>query len=103
MLLGGYVVHPEVGEDEMRIFNKALEGHVGYGLKPVAVASQLVAGYNYLFLCTGAPVVPDPETQLCVVKIFVKLPCNPGPDVELKEIKEIDVGKLEDAYRTDAE
>ncbi len=40
---------------------------------------------------------------LNAVKIFVKLPCNPGLNAELKEIKENDVGKLEDAYKADVE
>lgn len=99
MQAGEYVVHPEVGEKEMSIFNKTLEGHMGLELKPVAVASQVVAGINYLFLCTGAPIAANPVTQLYSVEIFVKLPGDSGAAVELMAINEIDVADLKSARK----
>lgn len=50
-LMGGYEVHPEIGEKERVIFESAMKGHVGVDFKPVAVASQVVNGVNYIFIC----------------------------------------------------
>jgi hypothetical protein len=92
--LGGYVLHQEVGEKEIEIFKAALKGWVGVDYNPLAVASQVVAGTNYLFICTGKPVVAHPVAGLYAVKVFVKLPCNEGPNVELKGIEELDITAL---------
>lgn len=98
---GGYVVHPEIGEEEKKIFDSAMKGHMGIGLEPVAVISSVAAGVNYLFLCTGRLAIPHPDTQLYAVEIFTKLPCNPGPNVELKAIHEIDPAKIMSTYKLD--
>jgi hypothetical protein len=91
---GGYELHHEIGEKEMEIFKAALKGVVGFDYKPVAVASQIVAGVNYLFICTGKPVVAKPVEGLYVVKIFAKLPSSAGADFEIKDIKELDLADL---------
>jgi hypothetical protein len=91
---GGFELHQEVGEGEMEIFKAALKGWVGVDYKPVAVASQVVEGTNYLFICTGKPVVAHPVLGLYAVKVFVKLPCNDGSNVELKGIEKLDIAAL---------
>lgn len=92
-ITGAYEVHPEVDEGALKIFNKALEHHAGMDYKPVAVATQVVNGVNYIFICTGKAVVLHPETKLYAVKIYFKAD---GKDtvLELQEIKEIDIAKL---------
>jgi hypothetical protein len=45
-----------------------------------------VAGTNYLFICTGKPVVANLVAGLYAVKVFVKLSGNEGQNVELKGI-----------------
>ena len=91
---GAYSVHSEVGEKELAIFNKAMENHLGVDFKPVAVASQVVNGTNYLFICVGRPVVAQPTAALYAIKIYTHFAHSVAPVVEVKEIKEIDVKEL---------
>lgn len=93
-LEGGYSVHTEVGEMEMAIFNKAMENYLGVDFKPVAVASQVVAGTNYLFICVGRPVVAQPTAALYAIKIYTHFAHSVAPVVEVKDIKEVDVAGL---------
>jgi hypothetical protein len=53
-----------------------------------------VDGTNYLFICTGKPVVANPVAGLYVIKVFVKLPCIEEPNIELKGIVELDIAAL---------
>ena len=92
-LMGGYEVHPEIGEKERVIFESAMKGHVGVDFKPVAVASQGVNGGNYIFICTGTLVVLHPQTKLYAVKIFTKFE-NGASTLEIQGIDEIDVASL---------
>lgn len=91
---GGYCVHPQLGEKEMAVFEYAMKDHVGMDFKPVAVATQVVNGINYIFICTGSPVVLNPETKLYAVKIYTQFAHSVAPKVELVSIDEIDVGRL---------
>lgn len=93
-LVGGYSVHSEVGEKELAIFNKAMENHLGVDFKPVAVASQVVDGTNYLFICVGSPVVAQPTAALYAIKIYTHFAHSVAPVVEVKGIKEVDVAGL---------
>ncbi len=92
--LGGYEVHPEVGAGELAVFEAAMKGFVGVDYKPVAVATQVVRGVNYIFVCTGKPVVPHPETKLYSVEVHVEPAGTKNASVELKEITEIKVENL---------
>jgi hypothetical protein len=93
-LAGGYSVHAEVGEQELAIFKAAMKHHLGVDYKPLAVASQVVNGTNYLFICTGKPVVAHPETDLYVIKIFTHFAHSVAPTIEVKDIQKLDVAAL---------
>lgn len=93
-LVGGYQVHPQVGEQEKAVFDYAMKDRVGMHFEPVAVASQVVNGVNYIFICTGSPVVPNPETELYAVQIYTQFAHSVAPKVEIKSIEQIDVAKL---------
>jgi hypothetical protein len=93
-LVGGYSLHSEVGEQELAIFKAALKGHYGVDFKPVAVASQVVNGTNYVFICIGEPVVAHPVASLYAVKIYTHFAHSVAPSIEVTEIKEIDINTL---------
>lgn len=93
-MMGGWQDNAEfpnmLSEEENNIFNKGFEGLVGVGYNPVAVlASQVVAGTNYVFLATGSAVVAEPVTHLYVVKMYADLSGN----VELSNICGINLAK----------
>jgi hypothetical protein len=90
-LLGGYELHREIGAEEEQIFKTAIKGLVGVDYKPVAVASQIVNGTNYVFICIGTPVVANPVPALYAVEIYVQRATS---DIEVKDIEEIDIASL---------
>lgn len=92
--VGSYELHKEVGEDELALFNVAMKNHCGVSLKPVAVASQIVNGYNYIYICVGTPVVANPSATLYAVKIYAHFAHSVAPTIEVKDIEEIDIAKL---------
>lgn len=62
------------------VFAKAVSRLTGARYKPFAVATQTVAGTNYVYLSQAQPVSPD--APLKVVKIHIFKPLNGEPHVE---------------------
>ena len=72
-LLGGWQVceNPTVTEEAQAVLDKALEGFVGSKVEPVALlATQVVAGTNYCFLCKVTPVVPNAQSAWSLVYVY---------------------------------
>ena len=71
MLLGGYSEQRPLTAEDSAVFAEATKDYAYLGLKPLSVATQIVAGTNYLFVCEmkafGGPAV---QTN---VKIFKPL------------------------------
>ena len=69
MLCGGWTVQKSVSNEDKNVLKTALTGHVGATFEPIAVASQVVNGINYLFIAISTTVTQEPKTGL--VKIYV--------------------------------
>ncbi len=69
-----------------KVFNKAVKGIVGVGYTPLAVATQVVAGKNYCYLCKGVVVYPgSPEFA---AKLYVYAPLEGPPHItEIERIE----------------
>lgn len=75
-------------EDVQASFDKALETFTGSELKPVAyVASQVVAGTNYMILCEASTTTQQPETTYQMVIVYADLEGN----AEITQIKAFDL------------
>ena len=72
MLLGGYSEQRPLTADDSAVFAEATKDYAYLGLKPLSVATQIVAGTNYLFVCE-MKAFGGPATQTNV-KIFKPLP-----------------------------
>ena len=73
-LAGGKTLQEETGDDAAAAFAKAMEGFAGVGYDPITLlATQVVAGMNYDFLCKGAPVVPNAEPFYAIVTVYAAL------------------------------
>ena len=75
-LMGGWNVCEDtaVTEEAHAVLDKALEGFVGSRVESVALlATQVVAGTNYCFLCKVTPVVPNPEAHYALVYVYAAL------------------------------
>jgi hypothetical protein len=75
-------------EDVQASFDKASETFTGSELKPVAyVASQVVAGTNYMILCEADTTTEQPKTSYQMVIVYADLEGN----AEITQIKEFDL------------
>lgn len=62
-----------ISHDARKAFDAAMHGLVGVGYKPLAVATQVVAGTNYCFLCEATPVYPGATSYAAKVYIYQPL------------------------------
>lgn len=95
-LAGGWAVNTEVtaslSDDEREIFSKATEEYVGADLEPVTVlATQVVAGTNYAYLCQSTIVTANPTTSWAIAVVYNDLEGNASitsvTDIDLTDIK----------------
>ena len=76
-------------DDVQKAFDKAAETFTGSELKPVVyVASQVVAGTNYMILCT----TEDPDVSYQMVVIYADLEGN----AEITQVKDFDLTEYTD-------
>ena len=92
---GGWTIsdlaNQTLNEDEQEIFNKASEGYTGNNLTPIAVlATQVVAGTNLAYLCTGTIVVPDAQPEWDIVVVYHDLEDN----AEITNVQTIDLTNI---------
>ena len=67
----------DLPEDVQTAFDKAYEQFTGSDLKPVAyIASQVVAGTNYMILCEETTVSEEPVTSYKMVTVYADLQGN---------------------------
>jgi hypothetical protein len=59
--------------EALNVFGAAMEGFVGVSYKPLAFATQIVAGTNYCYLCQGKAVYPDAPDIAAKVYVFQPL------------------------------
>lgn len=75
-----------LSKEDIQLFDNALEGLVGVNYSPIAVlATQVVAGTNYAYLCEATPAVLDSEPFYAVVVIYEDLSGN----TEISDIVEL--------------
>jgi len=83
MIMGGWTGDRPVKEEDMAVFNEAMDGLTGVSYEPTMVATQVVAGLNYRFIATATGVYPGAEPYQ--VHIFIFKPLGSAP-AELSDI-----------------
>jgi len=68
-----------ITKEAQAVFDTALKNFVGVGYTPLCVATQVVAGTNYCFLCKGKVVYP--EAPDIVVKLYIYKPLQGAPHI----------------------
>jgi hypothetical protein len=85
---GGWTAYSTtISSDAKKAFDEALKNLAGVHYTPLAVASQLVAGMNYRFLCDAQVVYPDAPHYAALIQIYKPLD---GPAKLSAPIKPID-------------
>lgn len=95
-LAGGWTANTDssatLTEEEQEIFAKASETYDGVDLEPVAVlATQLVSGTNYAFLCKATTVTATPTTYWAVATVYNNL----QGDATITNVEDIELADLE--------
>lgn len=78
MVCGGWHINPEIVDDNTQIpqeyldiFNEAVEGIDGVGYMPLLYCgSQLVSGYNYMFIARKTHILPTPVYKVVNLVIY---------------------------------
>lgn len=82
----------EIPAEALDALNAALEKLVGCVYKPIALlATQVVAGTNYCFLCETTVVVPDAQPSYALVYVFDGL----SGEHEILRVQEIEFSAFE--------
>lgn len=74
VLCGGYTQQRPLTEAETDLFRKVTHGMTGVSYTPQSVATQVVAGTNYRFVCTAKTATRNPETYQAEVIVYQPLP-----------------------------
>ena len=88
--VGGYVLQEGISKEAQAVFDYAKKTAIGFGVDyvPKFVATQIVNGVNYLFICEGKVVCPNSEPKIYAIQIYTKFGHSVAPVVEVKSIKE---------------
>lgn len=84
--LGGFTSFREITKEEISLFEKAMNGLVGVRYTPLAVATQVVNGINYSYLCDSMVVVPGAVNYNALV-IIHKAMDGKTSIMEIKKVK----------------
>jgi flavodoxin len=83
MLMGGFTDQRALTAEDSAVFAAATKDYAYLKLAPLSVATQVVAGTNYLFVCTTSGFNRPPTETL--VKIFKPLPGRGEPELIVME------------------
>jgi flavodoxin len=83
MLMGGFTDQRALTAEDSAVFAVATKDYAYLKLAPLSVATQVVAGTNYLFVCTTSGINRPPTETL--VKIFKPLPGRGEPELIVME------------------
>lgn len=80
-MTGGYTQQRPLDAEELELFEKVTEKLLGVTYTPESVATQVVAGTNYRFLCTATTVTREPQTYKAEITVFCPLPGRGEPKI----------------------
>ena len=83
MLMGGFTEQRPLTAEDSAVFATATKDYAYLKLAPLGVATQVVAGTNYLFVCTTSGFNRPPTETM--VKIFKPLPGRGEPELIVME------------------
>ncbi|CAK7056187.1 hypothetical protein CUZ56_01991 [Saezia sanguinis] len=72
-MVGGWSEQKPLTKEDKAVFDEALTGFVGVQYVPVSVATQIVAGMNYRFICDAKIVIPNAQPYKAMVEIHKPL------------------------------
>lgn len=73
VICGGWSKFRAVTEDDLAVFQEAMDGFTGSCFEPLIVSTQVVAGTNYRFICNAKMVTNPPKQYTADVRIYKPL------------------------------
>nr|UWI50714.1 hypothetical protein NZ312_03195 [Clostridioides difficile] len=83
---GGWSKFRPVEKEEVEIFNEAVGMLKGVDYEPLIVATQVVAGTNFKFICNATAITNPPKDYLAEIIIFKALPCEENSNATITSI-----------------
>ena len=80
-IVGGYSKPRTLSKEEKALFEEAVKGLEGVEYKPLNVATQVVAGTNYRFICRGRETARKGKRFDAVIVVYKPLPGQGEPRV----------------------
>lgn len=80
-LCGGYTAQRPLTEDEHLLFDRVTRELTGVKYTPQSVATQVVAGTNYRFVCTAETATDKPAVHKAEITVYQPLPGQGGPKI----------------------
>lgn len=76
-ILGGWKIHDRITDADIRVLKTALNGLVGVDYKPEMLATQVVNGTNYCFICKSIGAMPNNQEGISKIMIYKPLKGDP--------------------------
>lgn len=76
-IAGGWRVHDNITEEDINILKTALNGLIGVDYKPEMLATQVVNGTNYCFICKSICLIPNSPEGISKIMIYKPLKGDP--------------------------
>lgn len=74
---GGWRVHDSITDEDIKVFKTALNGLVGVDYEPEILATQVVNGTNYCFICILRVVAPNGPEGISKIMVYKPLVGDP--------------------------
>lgn len=85
--VGSYTEQRALTQDERDLFERVTRELAGVKYTPESVATQIVAGVNYRFICKAETITWEPETYQAQITVYQPLPGQGAP--KITEIKRL--------------
>lgn len=76
--VGAWTPNRPLEDEDLKVFEQAINGLVGVQYTPLEVSTQLVAGTNYRFICRAKMITATPvefNAEVCIFKPLQEDPC----------------------------
>lgn len=86
---GGYIAHEIITDNDRAVFEYVKKSLIGVDYDLKAVATQVVNGINYKFICISKIVVPYAQPELVMIEVYTKFAHSVAPTVKIKKITKL--------------
>lgn len=87
--VGGYVAHEEITDNDRAVFEHITKSLLGVDYELKAVATQVVNGINYKFICISKIVVPYAQPELTMIEAYTKFAHSVAPVIKINKITKL--------------